>query len=108
MLKKSEDIFKQMDISKEKRDKWNEVLQFQYMSSEDTEDESTLAVWPLPWLTEKVEKFKATLDGVKTEKMSAQSKCQAKKKVKGRYSTRPKPSGGSAWIYKTTTGVAQM
>ena len=50
------------------------------MSSEDTEDENTLAVRPLPWISQKAEKLKFTLDNEKAKRMSSQSKRQAKKK----------------------------
>jgi len=32
------------------------------MSSEDSEEENTLVVRPIPWLSKKVEEFKAKLD----------------------------------------------
>ena len=108
MFQKLEDrsrIFKLLDLPEERKEKLKKLLQPQYMSSEDTEDENTLAVRPLPWISQKAEKLKFTLDNEKAKRMSSQSKRQAKKKVKGRESTRPKPSRGSAWIYKTPTGA---
>ena len=70
------------------------------MSSEDSGEEDTLVVRPIPWLSKKVEEFKTFLDAQRSKDMSAQSRRQAKQKVRGTPSTRLRPSGGSGWIFK--------
>jgi len=99
-LENRKGIFDCLDLTKEKYEKWVEVLKLEYMSSEDYGEENTLVVRPIPWLCKKVEEFKATLDDQRLKDMSAQSRRQAKEKVRGAPSTRPRPSGGSGWIFK--------
>ena len=67
-------------------------------SKESGPDEETLIIWPLPWLSEKVEMFKNMLDNENEKGMNAQSKRQ---KIKGASSTRPKPQKGSGWMFKS-------
>ena len=67
------------------------------MSSEDSEEEDTLVVRPIPQLSKKV---KTMLDEQRSKDMTAQSRRQAQKKVRGASSTRLRPSGGSGWIFK--------
>jgi len=80
-----------------------EILKLEYMSSDDSGEEDTLVVRPIPWLCKKVEEFKTMLDKQRLKDMSEQSRRQAKEKVRGAPSTRPRPSGGSEWIFKKGT-----
>ena len=86
------------------RKKWDEVLQMEYMSSEESDgNDNELKVHQIPWLLENVKKFKQLLDSEKLKHMSAQSKRQTKKKVMAEgTSQRPQPSSGKAWLYKTS------
>lgn len=61
-LESRKDIFDCLNLPKERYEKWVEVLKLEYMSSEDSEEENTLVVRPIPWLSKKVEEFKAKLD----------------------------------------------
>ena len=51
-------VFAQMKISDRDKKKWEQVLELDYMSSKDTDGENKLKVQPLPWLSERVQKFK--------------------------------------------------
>ena len=89
-----------MTVKDKDQNKWQEVLQMDYMSSEDSDGcENELKVRQLPWLSANVVTFKEMLDNEKEKNMSAQSKRQAKKKVTQGTSQRPK-SAGKAWIFK--------
>jgi len=95
-------MFAQMEISDRDREKWEQVLELDYMSSEDTDEENKLKVRPLPWLSERVQKFKDCLDCEIEKKMNPQSKRQRKTKTIGTSSSRPKPTvpKNSNWILK--------
>lgn len=90
-----------MEISDRHREKWEEVLHLEYMSSEDSEGENELKVRPLPWVSEKVTKFKECLDKESEKGMNAQSKRQKKRKTIGPLSNRPRPTvANSTWMLK--------
>ena len=40
-----------MELEDEQRNKWSEMLDSKYMSSEESADENILKVKPLPWLS---------------------------------------------------------
>ena len=95
------DTFEQLKVEDKKRKKWNEVLDLQYMSSEESEDDNVLKVKPIPWLSSKVKQFKKTLDEEKEKNLNAQSKRQRKRKVTEETSERIRPDGSrSRWIFK--------
>ena len=93
------DAFEQWDIEDKKRKKWNEVLDLQYMSSEESEDDNVLKVKPIPWLSSKVQHFKKILDEEREKNLNSQSKRQTKRKLTGETSKRIRPDG-SGWIFK--------
>ena len=53
-----------MEISERNSEKWEEVSHLEYISSEDSDGENELKVHPLPWVSERVTKFKECLDKV--------------------------------------------
>ena len=73
--------------------KWNEVLRFDMMSSEEdnSEGEDVIIVCPLPWRSPFVNDFFATLDKWAKEKESNQAVRQMKTRVMGSASVRTKP-----------------
>ena len=88
-----------MDVDDKQREKWIEVFKLQYMSSEESEDENTLKVKPIFWLSSRVNEFKRSLDKERTKTLNSQSKRQAKQKIEGETSQRIKPDG-SKWLFK--------
>jgi len=81
-----------MEISDIDKKKWEQVLQLDYVSSEDSDGENKLKVRPIPWLSERVREFKESLDKEKNISLNAQSKRQTKTKTIGPSSSRPKPT----------------
>ena len=49
-------VFRKLSYSEKDREKWNKVLSAEFMSSEDSEDE-TIVVRPLPWRSGRVAAF---------------------------------------------------
>lgn len=92
-----------MKVKDKDRKKWQEVLQIEYMSSEDSDGhENELKVRQLPWLSDNVTRFKEMLDNKRKNNMTSQSKRQTKRKVADGISQRPKPVG-KAWMFKQET-----
>ena len=92
-----------METSDRNRKKWKEVLQLDNMSSEDTGEENELIVRPLPWLSDRVNKFKDYLDKEGEKSLNSQSKRQKKKKTIGISSSRQRPNAtdsSSTWMYQ--------
>ena len=50
-----------MELEEKERNKWSEVLDLKYMSSEESAGENILKVKPLPWLSTCATKFKQKL-----------------------------------------------
>ena len=93
------EVFEQIELEEEERKKLIEILDLQYMSSEESEGENTLKVKPLPWLTTTASQFKKTLDEEKEKQLNSQSKRQAKRKIVGDLSDRERPDG-TGWMLK--------
>jgi len=96
-------MFAQMEISDRDiyKEKWEQVLELDYMSSEDTDRENKLKVQPLPWLSKRVQKFKDCLDSEIEKTMNPHSKRQRKTKMIGTSSSRLKPTiPKNNWILK--------
>ena len=49
-------------MENKERKKFAEILDSQYMSSEESEEEDALKIRPLPWLSTATNQFKKTLD----------------------------------------------
>ena len=97
----------QMDMNDKVRRRWEEVMNMDYMSSEDSDgNENELKIRRIPWLSENVQKFKKVLDEERMKSMSSQSKRQSKIKLIEGTSQRPKPKGGKSWIYKKESETA--
>ena len=88
-----------MDLEEKKRNKWSEVLDLKYMSSEESAGENVLKVKPLPWLSTCANEFKRKLDEGRQPILNPQSKRQTKRKITGEASDRKQPDG-STWIFK--------
>ena len=92
-----------MEVSEDDKKKWEQVLELEYMSSEDSDGENRIKVRPLPWLSERVREFKESLDNEREGTMNAQSKRQKKTKAVGLISNRPKPTTpkNCNWMFKS-------
>ena len=67
------------------------------MSSEESDEENTLAVKELPWRTPAVTNLFKILDEEATKRKSDQAKRQSKRRVLGEISARPKPTSVPSW-----------
>ena len=88
-----------MELEEDQRNKWSEVLDLKYMSSEESASENILKVKSLPWLSTRASEFKHKLDQGRQPLINSQSKRHAKRKITGESSDRKKPDG-SSWIFK--------
>jgi len=85
--------------SPEEKQKWAEVMDLNYMSSEETDDENNIKVHPLLWLAPGVQKFKKKIDDHNFRQLSAQSRRQLKKRFVASPSKRARPLG-SQWLFQ--------
>lgn len=92
-------IEKTSTIRRQGTKKLSELLDLQYMSSEESEGENVLRVKPLPWLTSSAIQLKRKLDEEKEKNMTPQSKRQLKRKLTGNFLERERPDG-SSWMLK--------
>ena len=87
--------------TQEDRDKYEAVLQTQYMSSED-EEEGAMVIHRLPWESKQFRKVKRSLDKKYMDIASARTEKQMYKRTDGEKSTKPQPkiSANNIWIVK--------
>lgn len=79
-------------LTEDQRKKWLGVITNEFMSSEESEDE-TIIVRPLPWRSEYVNEMFRRLDLHSNSKKSPQAKRQMKERISGSPSSRPSPNG---------------
>lgn len=98
--------FRKTPYQEKDREKWNKVLVYDLMSSEesgpdDGEENGCIVVKALPWRSSLVNKFLTTLDEKAKIDKSAQSLRQTKRRVIAEVaSSRPKPCGHfPAWVF---------
>lgn len=84
------------------KEKWGECLIPEIMSSEESDEEGSFAVKPLPWRSDRTTKFLKTLDSKAEKKKSRKSQSMTFARSTGPISDRPKPADGSvpAWTVK--------
>ena len=80
-------IFNEMELEKDQRNKWSEVLDLKYMSSEESAGKNILKVKPLPWLSTRASEFKHNLDEGRQPLINSQSNRQAKGKLLEKHQT---------------------
>ena len=86
-------------VTKEKRDKWVQVMQNVLMSSEEScDDGDTIIVHPLPWRSECVTRMFHGIDKYLLEKKSPQAKRQQVHRIEGVLSTRTAPDNSNGHI----------
>ena len=99
-MREREASFNQIDFkSPEIKHQYGELMQLQYMSSEESGEDDMIMTHPLSWLSPKATKFISRLDDHRIRNQSAQSKRQSKKRCKGTPTVCPRPSG-SQWLFK--------
>lgn len=69
------------------------------MSSEDSSDEGSNSIRPLPWRSEYVNKMFGRIDKYCESSKSAQARRQMKPRVIGEPSERPLPQGLPDWAF---------
>ncbi len=89
-------------ILEKDKSKWKECLVPEVMSSEDSEDDGSFTVRPLPWRSEKANSFLSSLDCKHGKKQSKKSKIMTLCRENRSPSDRSKPIDGSipAWVFK--------
>ena len=88
---------RQVALEKSAKDKerWRECLTEDLISSEDSKDDGSFLVRPLPWRSEKVTSFFSSLDRKQSKRKSRKSKMMMMARKEGQMSERPKPPPGS-------------
>ena len=84
--------FSKLSYDENDKEKWKKVLQINFMSSEESEDEDVIEVHPIPWRSERVTTFLHSLDDKARDKKSPQARRQMKTRREGAPSSRPQPS----------------
>ena len=88
------------------RERWFSAMQIDLMSSEDSEieaEEPIITVKKLPWRSNQIDELMKRLDEKIKSTRSPQAIRQAKKRLDGNPSTRPRPSINEnlpAWLFK--------
>lgn len=94
-------------ISEEIKEKFLPCLVPDLISSEESgeEDEGQFIVRPLPWRSEKVDNFFATLDHKHEKRQTVRSKKMSYGRKDGLPSDRPKPRDGTLpkWLFKCSS-----
>ena len=82
---------------------WMECLVPEVMSSEDSEDDGSFTVRPLPWRSGKATRFLTSLDLKHRKKQSRKSRVMTYQRSDGLPSDRPKPIAGCVpdWVIKS-------
>ena len=76
----------------ESKQKWLAVMVNDLMSSEESGEDDTVTVHPLPWRSEYVNKMFQNTDKYSKLRKSPQASRQTKKRITGSPSVRPSPS----------------
>ena len=79
---------------------WSECLLPEVMSSEDSEDDGSFTVRPLPWRSEKASNFLLGLDHKRDKRRSRKSRIMTFQRKTGEFSERPQPGSVPAWVVK--------
>lgn len=88
---------KNSKLSAESKTRWMKVMRNDVMSSEESGDDGTNVVKPLPWRSQYVNKMFDKIDDYCGNTKSAQARRQMKTRVVGEPSTRAKPTGLPDW-----------
>ena len=88
------------------REKWEKVMNLEFISSEDSgvdDGDEVLIVRPLPWRSTRVDHMFTDLDKKSLDDKSPLAKRQMKRRVLGQHSQRPKPvvEGLSQWVFSS-------
>ena len=86
---------KSTSTSAKGKQRWRECLVEELISSEDSEEDGSFLIRPLPWRSEKVDKFIYSLDQKLNKKRSKKSKMMTFGRKAGPESHRAKPPTGS-------------
>ncbi len=87
-------IRKNTKLTEEQRSKWMKVMRNDFMSSEESDSDDTIAVRPLPWRSRYVTLMFQMIDKFQAAKQSPQSRRQTKPRKEGPPSTRAFPRSG--------------
>ena len=88
-------------LTEESKTKWLSVTKNEYISSEESGEDDSIAVRPLPWRTSYVTTMFQKIDSYCQAHKSAQARSQMKARVMGEPSSRPMPIEYPAWAKNT-------
>ena len=92
-------------LTEEQRTKWLAVVKNDLMSSEESDEEDSIVVHPLPWRSEYVNRMFQKIDEYSYSKKSPQAKRQTKTRVTGIPSRRVVPPiMEPIWAFKKAGG----
>ena len=89
-------ILRNSKLTPDQHTKWLAVVKKEYMSSEESGDEDSITVHPIPWRSDYVSKMFSKIDMFVNTKKSCQARRQMKQRKIGSPSSRPPPPGDSA------------
>ncbi len=84
-------ILKNSKLNEDQKKKWNTVITNDFMSSEESGEDDTIVVHPLPWRSEYCTKMFRKIDAYCDNHKSPQAKRQKKPRAFGDVSSRPQP-----------------
>ena len=88
-------------LTEEQRTKWLAVVKNELISSEESDEDDTIIVHPLPWRSEYVNRMFQKIDKYCFSKKSPQAKRQMKKRMTGSPSSREMPvTMDPVWAFK--------
>lgn len=95
-------LAKSKAVTEQEKARWKEALLPSLVSSEDSDEEGSFTVRPLPWRSEKASEFFFTLDEKHERKRSIRSKMMTFQRNYGLPSDRQKPPVGTVpeWCLK--------
>ena len=88
-------LHKSTSTSEKDKEKWKECLIEDLISSEDSDEDGSFLVRPLPWRADKVTNFLCSLDKKQDKKRSRKSKIMTLERKTGLASMHAKPIAGS-------------
>lgn len=84
-------VLKNSKLTEDQKKKWLTVMTNDFMSSEESGEDDSMIVHPLPWRSEYVNKMFKRIDAFCGNKKSPQAKRQMKPRKYGMASSRPQP-----------------
>lgn len=91
---------KNSKLTEQARQKWLKVVTNEMMSSEESGDEDTMIMHPLPWRSDYVTSMFRKIDAYAQARRSPQARRQMKSRSEGSVSARSAPPDLPSWSLK--------